>query len=60
MLKIIIQLQGVDLMNRSVLKEQLIGVDMAYMSQLISELKNAEGKVDATYLGILIDKVFEE
>jgi hypothetical protein len=59
-LKIIMQLQGVDLKDPAVLKEQLMGVDVAYMYQLISELQKTEGRVDSTYLANLIDKVFEE
>jgi len=62
MLKIIFQLQGVDLKNRSILREQLIGVDQAFMTQLLRELekddKNVQ-QIDGMYLAQLIDRIFE-
>jgi len=59
MLKIIWQLNAIDLKDPLVLREQLIGVDQAYMSQLLSELSKHKGTPDATYVAQLIDKVFE-
>jgi hypothetical protein len=59
LLKMIFQLNGVDLNNRTILREQLIGVDMAYMTQLLSELAKHDGRVDGTYMAALIDRVFE-
>ena len=61
MLKIIWQLNGVDLSDPKVLREQLIGVDQAYMHQLLRALENREPgtKIDATYLATLIDQIFE-
>lgn len=59
MLKIIWQLQSVNLNDRKVFIEQLIGVDSAYMGQLISALSNTETKIDGTYLAKLIDEIFE-
>jgi hypothetical protein len=60
LLKILIQISKIDLENMSVLREQLIGVDVAYMHQLLEALKEFDGKkIDATYLAKVIDKVFE-
>lgn len=61
LLKIIFQLQDVNLKDINILKEQLIGVDVTYMRQLISELSNNNGeRVDATYIAKLVDKIFED
>jgi hypothetical protein len=62
MLKIIYQVSKLDLDNKQVMREQLVGVDQAYMQQLItaiSELKPHE-KADSAYLPALIDKIFDE
>ena len=59
MLKMIFQLNKVDLSDRALLREQLIGVDASYMSQLLVELQQVEGKIDATYMAKLIDRIFE-
>ena len=58
-LKIVFQLQGVDLSDPLVLREQLIGVDQAYMSDLLRQLESVKGRVDETYLANLIDRIFE-
>lgn len=59
MLKIVWQLQDIDLRNPEVLREQLIGVDQAYMHQLLRALESTTERVDATYIAKLIDKIFE-
>lgn len=59
MLKIIHQVSKLDLSNPKVLREQLVGVDQAYMHQLMRRLEQVEGEVDATYLARLIDEIFE-
>lgn len=61
MLKIIWQLNKVDLNNSAILREQLLGVDQAYFSELLRALENkAPGeRVDATYLAKLVDQIFE-
>jgi hypothetical protein len=62
MLKIIWQLQGVNLSDPKVLREQLLGVDQAYMHQLIAAIGTAQKagiKIDDTYLAKLIDTIFE-
>ena len=58
MLKIIWQIKEIDLDNRDILREQLIGVDQAYMTQLIEELNKEEGRVDSAYISKLIDEIF--
>ncbi len=59
MLKIIWQVKDLDLEDPKVLREQLIGVDQAYMHQLLRALENKEGRVDSTYIAKLIDEIFE-
>lgn len=59
MLKIIWQIKDIDLSNAEILRDQLIGVDQAYMTQLIAALQNTEGRVDSTYLAKLVDEIFE-
>ena len=59
MLKIAYQISHLDLDDRETLKEQLIGVDVTYMYQLLSALQNTQGRVDETYLAKLIDGIFE-
>jgi aryl carrier-like protein len=59
MLKILWQISEIDLNDRDVLQEQLLGVDSTYMLHLIAELRDVQGKVDATYLAKLIDDIFE-
>jgi len=62
LLKIAFQISAIDLTDVELLKEQLIGVDRAYMSQLLHELENKEPsqKIDEIYLMGLLDKIFEE
>lgn len=60
-LKILFQISELDLKDTAVLREQLLGVDQAYMHQLLRALENKEAgtRVDATYLAKLIDEIFE-
>jgi len=62
MLKIIFQINELDLNDKTILREQLIGVDVAYMGQLIAALQNLKTyeKIDGTYVATLIDKIFDE
>jgi hypothetical protein len=57
--KIIFQANKLDLDDFEVLKEQLLGVDVAYFSEILSEIKkdNSE-KIDYTYISNLVDKIF--
>jgi hypothetical protein len=61
LLKIVWQLNDIDLKDPAVLREQLIGVDQAYMHQLLRalETKDATQRIDATYLAKLVDEIFE-
>jgi hypothetical protein len=60
MLKIASQVQKIDFSDPSVLREQLMGVDAAYMYELINAIKSHQGKIDDTYLAKLIDEVFDQ
>lgn len=59
-LKIMWQISELDLSDRDVLKEQLTGVDQAYMHQLINALSGVDSdKIDSSYVGTIIDKIFD-
>jgi hypothetical protein len=58
-LKIMWQISELDLRDYSVLREQLTGVDMAYMWQLIEALHNTDPeKISSTYVSEIIDRIF--
>ena len=58
-LKMIMQLQELDLKDVAVLEEQLTGVDTAYFQEVIDALRKRDDKrVDAAYLVELIDRIF--
>lgn len=58
-LKMIMQLQELDLKSVKVLEEQLTGVDSAYFDEVICALKDTNPeRVDTTYLVQLIDHIF--
>lgn len=66
-IKMLWQVNQLDLSNPLVLEDQLVGVDSAYFAQVISALKAKLDKeavdgrvpeVDGTYLMTLVDKVF--
>ncbi|MDH5182308.1 MAG: hypothetical protein OEX12_00325 [Gammaproteobacteria bacterium] len=60
LLKIMWQISEVDLSDRTILEEQLIGVDAAYMHQLIHALRaNESDTIDSNYAATLIDRIFE-
>lgn len=61
--KMILQLNALDLTNLHVFEEQLIGVDSAYFGAVINKvgtLREEGQKVDETYLINLINEVFDE
>lgn len=59
-LKIMWQISELDLSKYEVLREQLTGVDMAYMWQLITALKDVEyDKINSAYVATIIDKIFD-
>lgn len=60
-LKVVMQLGELDLMNLAILEEQLIGVDIAYMRDLINRLRDAKKNkvdIDRIYICQLIDEIF--
>ena len=60
-LKMILQLQGLNLYDLNVLKDQLIGVDSLYFNQMllqVGDLHVKDGQVDSLYLVELIDRFF--
>lgn len=59
-LKMMWQIGEVDFKNPMILREQLTGVDMAYMYQLIELLKHvAPEKINSSYVAAIIDRVFD-
>lgn len=60
MLKIVMNLKQYDLNDFNVLEDQLVGVDVAYFSEIIESLRknSTTDKVDDTYLAQLIDEMF--
>jgi hypothetical protein len=62
MMKIIWQINEINLKDFDILKEQLLGVDVAYMHQLVTELQNtkAHEKIDSAYVTAILDKIFDE
>lgn len=61
LLKIMWQISEINLKDRDVIREQLIGVDAAYLYQLIRALESVDmDLVDSTYVGTIIDRIFNE
>ena len=59
LLKIMFQISDIDLRDYNVLRDQMCGVDMAYMYQLLEALKSVDlTTVDNSYLCAIIDRVF--
>lgn len=59
-LKIMWQISEIDLTDFTTLQEQLTGVDMAYMHELIEALKDVDpSKVNSSYVGAIIDRIFD-
>lgn len=59
MLKMVIQLNELDLLDINVLRDQLVGVDSAYFAQVIEALsEKGTEKVDSAYLIEIIDRIF--
>lgn len=58
-LKMVMQLNALDLTDISVLEDQLMGVDTAYFIEILNKLKEKDAtKVDQTYLMTIIDRMF--
>jgi hypothetical protein len=60
LLKIMYQISELDLNNPDILEEQLIGVDVAYFSDLIGVLRDTTGDLTSSRMNEIIDKVFNE
>jgi hypothetical protein len=60
MLKIAFDISKLDLSRPEVLREQLVGVDYAYFSQILSILNSGSREIDRTYLAEVINKVFDK
>ncbi len=60
LLKIMAQISELDLSDFNVLQEQLIGVDVAYMHEILQAIASEKpDKVDSTYIANLVDRIFE-
>jgi len=61
-LKILHQISKVDWNNPDQLREQLMGVDVAYMHQLIGALNSRDSgqRIDQAYLAGLLDTIFDD
>lgn len=58
-LKMLMQLNALDLTNVDVLEDQLIGVDAAYFMEVVAKLREKDPeKVNAAYLVEIIDRMF--
>lgn len=58
-LKMVMQVSELDLKNMAVLQDQLVGVDVAYFTQVVTALKKKDPeKVNATYLCEILDRMF--
>jgi len=60
-LKMALQLQEFDLNNPEVLRDQLMGVDLTYFMNMMSQINQdsiRDGRIDQTYLVELINKFF--
>jgi len=59
-LKIMWQISELNLRDMSTLREQLTGVDMAYMYQLIQAISSVDlEKINSTYIAEIIDRIFD-
>lgn len=59
-LKMLWQISELDLTKLEVLREQLIGVDQAYMWQLIQALQDVDSdKINSAYVSAIIEKIFD-
>lgn len=58
-LKMIMQLNQLNLLDVAVLEDQLVGVDVAYFAEIIQKLQEKDpAKVDTAYLMAIIDRMF--
>lgn len=60
LLKIMWQISEIDLTDKTVLREQLTGVDATYFSMLIDSLQDVEkDKLHSSYVAEIIDRIFQ-
>lgn len=60
-LKMMWQISELDLKDFEVIKEQLTGVDQAYLHQLSTALEDVDPeKINSTYVATIIDRIFSE
>ncbi|MFW6008750.1 MAG: hypothetical protein ACOCP8_05725 [archaeon] len=57
MMKIVFDINELNLKNTDIVKEQLIGVDMLYFREILNKIKNKE-EIDKTFFIQKIDEVF--
>lgn len=59
-LKIMWQISEIDMKDYAILREQLTGVDQAYMYQLVEALKDVDPeKINSAYVVTIIDRIFD-
>jgi len=59
-LKIMWQISELDLKDMDVVREMLVGVDQAYLYQLVDALSKTDAeKIDSAYVSTIIDKIFD-
>jgi hypothetical protein len=59
-LKIMWQISEIDMTDHKILREQLTGVDQAYMWQLIQALESVDPeKITSTYVSEIIERIFD-
>ncbi|RLC99535.1 MAG: hypothetical protein DRI46_09320 [Chloroflexi bacterium] len=59
-LKIMMQISELDMSSLDVLREQLTGVDMAYLYEVLQIIhKENPDKINATYLATVLDRIFD-
>ena len=58
-LKMVMQLQELNLKDPAVLQDQLVGVDSAYFAQVIAKMaEDGKSSIDSAYICSIIDKIF--
>ncbi|MDX1532747.1 MAG: hypothetical protein R3230_00915 [Nitrosopumilaceae archaeon] len=59
-LKMMWQISELDLTDFNTIREQMCGVDMAYMYELVQALKSVDPeKINSSYIAAIIDRVFD-
>ena len=59
-LKICWQISELDLTDYDVIREQLTGVDVSYMDELVDSLRDVSSdRIDSSYVASIIDKIFD-